>query len=273
MTVNNIPASCGLGPSQSAVQVSNSTICAFHYSTDFRPTVSAITPLSGKVNDILTIMGNGFSPDFEQNEVFLGSTPCLITEAQTSQLKCRVGLSLAGPQPVSVRVPSKGWSNATGNGNLAIVFDYQLTVSAISPDTGSLAGGTDVTITGDGFLVYNSSKPQETGTMLVNLGNQSCAVRWSNRSVILCMTTNSSASLVNVIVSVNTSKAGGVYNQQTGQLVGGYTYSPQSSPTLLSVFPVSGSGGGGTTLTLHGTLFPSDAASVKVKVTYSLHAC
>ncbi len=71
---------------------------------------------------------------------------------------------------------------------------YNMLLESISPNKGSLTGGTEVTIKGNGF--GNSIKDCS-----VLLGNATCNVKSINMSTIVCVTTGHVAANVTVNVS------------------------------------------------------------------------
>ena len=267
VTVNDIPASCNLGTGQNAIQATNATPCTFHYRKSERPAVYGISPMSGTIGTIVTITGDGFSTILSENVIMLGATPCVVTSATSSAIQCEVGQSLAGPQVLSVRVESKGTSNATADSDSPLIFMYTLSVTAVSPNSGSLAGGTNITITGDGFAVQPRGLATNEGLLEVKLGTHACRVLWSNRTTLECTTSSVNAGeTADVVVTLNGTSMNGKQYQQVSRLASAFSYSEQSSPKLTSVSPASGGGGGGTVLTLTGQRFSTTASDVTVTV-------
>jgi hypothetical protein len=95
------------------------------------------------------------------------------------------------------------------------------TVSAISPPTGTLAGGTAVTITGTGFL---------TGATVSLGGTAATGVTVVSGTSITAMTPANAAGVVDVVVT-NT-------DNQRGTLSGGYTYASSSTTSGISFVQV-----------------------------------
>jgi hypothetical protein len=118
------------------------------------------------------------------------------------------------------------------------------TVTSISPNTGSTAGGTSVTITGTNFVV---------GATVSIGGAPATNVTVSNSTSITAVTPAHSAGTVVVVVSNP--------DGQSGTLPGGFTYSapPAPAPTVAAVSPNSGPAAGGTAVTINGTNFVSGA--------------
>jgi len=117
------------------------------------------------------------------------------------------------------------------------------TVTSISPNTGTTAGGTLVTITGTNFVA---------GATVTIGGAAATNVNVANATTITAVTPAHAAGIVNVVVA----NPGG----QTGTLTGGFTYSaPAPAPTVTGVSPNSGPAAGGTSVTVTGTNFVAGA--------------
>ena len=140
----------------------------------------------------------------------------------------------AGVVPVTVTVG--GQSGGLTNGYTYVV---KPTVSSVSPNSGSVAGGTAVTITGTNFAAG------ATVTLLLAVASSIVVV---NSTTITATTPADSAGVVTVTVTV-----GG----QSGSLASAFTYIGQ--PTLSGVSPNSGPVAGGTAVTITGTNFAAGA--------------
>ena len=121
------------------------------------------------------------------------------------------------------------------------------TVAAISPASGSTAGGTAVTLTGTGF---------KTGATATVGGVPLTGVTVVSATQITGTTGAHAAGTVSVIVTNP--------DAQTGTLTNGYSYqtppsSPPSIPTVTLVDPDEGPTTGGTAVTVHGTNFRAGA--------------
>lgn len=166
------------------------------------PVVSGVSPALGAVGggQIVTITGSGF---IAGATVLIGSTSCAVSAVSSSSITCTSGASLAGLYSVTVTNPD------TQTGSRASSFRYidAPTVSAISPTSGTIAGGTSVTITGTNFF---------TGST-VSIGGSGCtSVTIISPTSITCVTPAQAAGTVSVDV-VNAFGA-------TGTLAGAYTY-------------------------------------------------
>ncbi len=118
------------------------------------------------------------------------------------------------------------------------------TVTSISPNSGTINGGTAVTITGTGFLA---------GATVSVGGTAATGVTVVNSTSITATTPAHAAGAVNVIVTNS--------DTQSGTLTQGFTYTTVSNPapTLTGISPASGAAAGGTAVTISGTGFQAGA--------------
>ncbi len=114
------------------------------------------------------------------------------------------------------------------------------TVSSVSPNSGSTAGGTAVTITGTNFV---------TGATVTFGASAATNVAVVNSTTITATTPVGSAGAVTVTVT----NPGG----QSGSLASAFTYI--APPTVGSVSPNNGPAAGGTAVTITGTNFATGA--------------
>jgi Domain of unknown function (DUF1929)/IPT/TIG domain/Glyoxal oxidase N-terminus len=120
------------------------------------------------------------------------------------------------------------------------------TVTSISPNSGTINGGTVVSITGTGFLAGAT----------VSLGTPATGVTVMNSTSITATTPAHSAGTVNVIVTNS--------DTQSGTLTQGFTFTAVSNPTptLTGISPASGTAAGGTAVTITGTGFLAGATVI-----------
>jgi len=116
------------------------------------------------------------------------------------------------------------------------------TVTAVSPASGSTAGGTSVTVTGTGF---------QSGAGLSFGGTPATGVTVNGGTSLTATTPSHAAGAVNVAL---TNPDG-----QTGTLAGGFTFT-NPPPSVTVVSPSSGSTAGGATVTVTGTGFLAGAS-------------
>jgi hypothetical protein len=199
------------------------------------PTVTGVAPASGSTagGTAITITGTNFVAGAT---VKFGGTAAInvaVVNATTITATTPAGTAAA----VSVTVAANGQS-----GSLAGAFTYlaPTAVSSVSPNNGSLAGGTAVTITGTNFAAGAT----------VTFGSTAAAnAAVVNATTITATTPASSAGAVTVTVTNN--------NGMSGSLAGAFTY--LAPPTVSSVSPNNGSLAGGTVVTITGTSFAAGA--------------
>ena len=124
-------------------------------------------------------------------------------------------------------------------------------VTSVSPSSGPIAGGQNVTVNGDQFTAqFNPTTPTVTfggvpATNVAVLGNNN----------ISCKTPAHTTAIVDVSVTT----AGG-----TGTGHNLYTFGSPVAPTVTAVDPPSGSSAGGTSVTITGTAFDEGVSSVTI---------
>ena len=85
---------------------------------------------------------------------------------ELSDTLIKVGISGGLPGLFSVNVRKGTDGNAIANPSTATDFTYEVSIDTISPTTGSISGGTLITITGKNFI------PTDTTESMVTIGNQ-----------------------------------------------------------------------------------------------------
>jgi hypothetical protein len=124
----------------------------------------------------------------------VGAAPCPLDAGRSTPptaLVCTLGPHVAGPVPVSVRVPG-----AVGFAAGAFNYTYPLLATSLTPATGSIQGGLEVVLTGAGFLP-TSPAPSPGATLRVLVGGY--------RATVLSATPTSISFLVPASVSAVTS--------------------------------------------------------------------
>lgn len=112
---------------------------------------SAATSVTVAGENTITITGTGFGTDAEKVTVFLdGKDICKITSNSDTEIKCVVPPGSQGTKEVTVEVDGKGLSNP-------FEISYELDLQGISVNSGSMMGGTEITLTGNGLNVNNAS--------------------------------------------------------------------------------------------------------------------
>ncbi|XP_068189914.1 fibrocystin-L-like [Antennarius striatus] len=206
--------------------------CGFEWSESSTPVVTGISPSQGSngLGTLLTVTGTGFN--HENASVFVGKAECHVEQFNATALVCRLGSSPAGAHPVLVSFPSVGGASYPSSGTLS--FTYQLIVSSFSPASGSIAGGTLLTVRGFGL--------GKTATVAV--GNAECTVVYVSETELRCKTPAGTAGsqAVTVMLENMTQTASGLF-----------TYDADLTPQISSMSPNATTVTGHRVLTIQGS--------------------
>nr|XP_039261251.1 fibrocystin-L-like [Styela clava] len=222
------------------------------------PTIDSISPSQGNSDNLITITGTGFSAVAGETTVTVGSAPCTVEGTTTAtEVTCKIGvdagLSVGLNQEVTVNVANKGSSRSDIRLLSARYFALTPSLSSVSPASGSLAGGTRLTITGGGL----------TGTSSVIIGSVACVIDESTRTYTSAQCVTAAAPAWSGDITHEVTENGAVMTAAcTGTC--SFQYSADATPTLSDVSPASGTGT--TVLTLTGAGFGTVAADVSVTV-------
>ncbi|KAK2095397.1 Fibrocystin-L [Saguinus oedipus] len=177
--VNGIPAKC-------------SGDCGFTWDSAITPLVLGTSPSQGSYEEgtILTIVGSGFSPSSAVT-VSVGPVGCYLLSVDEKEIKCQILNGSAGHAPVAVSIADVGLAQNVGGEEF--YFVYQSQISHIWPDSGSIAGGTLLTLSGFGF--------NENSKVLV--GNGTCNVIEGDLNRITCRTPKKTEGTVDISVTTN----------------------------------------------------------------------
>ncbi|MCF8170586.1 MAG: IPT/TIG domain-containing protein, partial [Methylotenera sp.] len=213
------------------------------------PTVTAVNPSSGSTagGTSVTITGTNLT---NASAVTLGGNACTPLSANTStSVTCTTPAGSAGTASVLVTTPG-------GTNSANTLFTYVTpvsapTVTAISPASGTTAGGSTVTITGTNL----------TNASAVTIGGNACTPLSANTATsVTCTTSAGSAGTASVLVTT----PGGTNSANTL-----FTYfTPVSAPTVTAISPTSGTTAGGISVTITGTNLTNASA-----VTVGGNAC
>uniref|UniRef100_A0A8B9H868 Polycystic kidney and hepatic disease 1 (autosomal recessive)-like 1 n=1 Tax=Astyanax mexicanus TaxID=7994 RepID=A0A8B9H868_ASTMX len=229
----------GVAVSIGAVISSCGGVCSYIYSSDLTPQISSVNPNTFLGNrTTVVVSGSGFASNLEDVKVFAGNTQLEVTEVADANITLSVEALPAGPQALKVVVMSRGL--ASGNAMLTSV-----PFATVSPTSGSLAGGTLLMFTGNGFVSGNTS---------VTLGTKPCSVVQVTPRTVQCVTQASTENVVQVSIQV----LGVRYPSLS------YNYSREQTPKITSVSPTTGPGG--TVITVSGSGFGSDPGLVSVNI-------
>ncbi|MFZ3005439.1 MAG: IPT/TIG domain-containing protein [Phenylobacterium sp.] len=191
------------------------------------PTVTAATPSAGPTAGGTSVVLTGTSLTGATAVKFGGVDATGFTVNSATQITATASAGAAGSVAIDVTTPG-------GTGTLAAGYTYVAapTLSSVSPNTGSDAGGATVTLTGTDFA----------GVVSVKFGGVDATSFTVNSATQITATTPAgSAGAVAVAVTA----AGGTISQ-----AGAYTY--VVAPAVSSLSPSTGATAGGTSVVLTG---------------------
>jgi sugar lactone lactonase YvrE len=217
---------------------------AYTYVAPQAPSISSLSPSSGPLAGAtrVTITGNELN---RVTKVLFGSVAAsnLTLNSDTSLTATAPAGTAAGAVDVQVTTPA-----GTSAASAADRFTYTPVVSSLSPASGPVAGGTQVTIKGSGF----SEATQ------VDFGSQpakSLSVNSSSSITAVSPAGSDSAGWVHVTVAAGGATSAGTDADQ-------FVY----APSITEIAPPSGPATGGTPVTIAGTGFESDGGVAFVEV-------
>jgi hypothetical protein len=242
-TVNNDGDITATAPAHSAGSVdvtvtgptgTSATGSSDRYAFDAPPTLTSINPTLGPAagGNTVVIRGTNF---VSGSTVKFGSTVSpLVTFVSSTQLKAKAPAHAVGT--VDIRVSTPGGTTPVVAAD-KYSFKPAPTVSSLSPNAGSTAGGNTITITGTNFVSGANVKFGSTSAT---------AVTFVSSTQLKAKAPAHGAGVVNVTVTTTT---GGTSATGNGSLYG------YGAPTVSSLSPNAGSAAGGHTITITGTNF------------------
>lgn len=236
---------------------SDSSRFAFAFWECSTPEVNQIAPVQGTGEDDIVLTGSGFGTTDCQNTVTLGGHPADVTGSSAGQVTVKLDPSEEVPAgkilPVKVRVGNRGNALITPLKETDRSFIALPYVSHLSPVSGSMAGGTELTISGGGFSLDTS----------VSVDGYVCDVTSVTYSTVIC-TTGASTGSAEVVVKSRV---------DNGQLLNAeckdtdtscvFMYTSQATPTVSSASPAQVDTPTAE-LTLTGSGFGTDPSNVTV---------
>ena len=154
ITTNGYPAVC---------QLENDGVCSFDYELDISPVISEVSPLSIDTMDPMsvTIAGENFGTTISDLEVTIGGQDCTVDKLNTN-ISCTLTGLPAGHNTVEVLV--KGIGKATSEQTIEGIPS----LDQLIPATGSIYGGTPITLSGHGFLADHT---------FIDINGNPCAIK------------------------------------------------------------------------------------------------
>ena len=244
-----------IGGCNETVTNGDSDVFSFIYSSCYTPTVSAIGPNTGTGGTTLDITGSGFSGEACAVEVAIGDHLCVVQTATETSLQCEVDgegeMDVGILQEVSVNIENLGYARVLPSVPLDRSFVLLPRVDTISISEGSLEGGTELVLTGDGFA----------STPVVLIGVSECVVNDYNYTTIRCTTSPNTEGVYEISVEVGDLGTPSQWSNPSE-----FSYSSSSTPVVDSFTPDSVSGES-TTMTFTGTFVSAiDTADVTITI-------
>ncbi|XP_072562121.1 PKHD1 like 1, tandem duplicate 1 [Paramormyrops kingsleyae] len=230
--INRIPSKC-------------SGDCGFEWLDSNTPKMTGISPSEGSyaLGTIITISGSGFAS--ENVTVLVGDVECSVLHLSSVMLTCKVGQASAGTHPVFLSFSSLG--NAQHIGRNSFNFTNQMGVSSISPSSGSIEGGTLLTVLGFGFAEG----------IVVMIGTRSCTVVSVFLEQLMCITPPGAAGTLPVSLQME----GG-----TVLLNESFTYDETLIPLMTDLWPRTVNVTGHQILTILGVKFQDQGNHSRVLI-------
>ena len=204
------------------------------------PVVTAISPASGTTagGTVVTVTGSNFTG--ATKVAFGGTAGTALTVVWATQLKITSPAKAAGAVDVQVTTPGGTSAAVTADKYTYVAPPPAPVVTAISPASGTTAGGTVVTVTGSNF----------TGATKVAFGGTAGTALTVVSATQLKITSPAKAAGA---VDVQVTTPGGTSAAVTADK---YTYvAPPPAPVVTAISPASGTTAGGTVVTVTGSNF------------------
>ena len=220
------------------------------------PAISSIVPTSGPSgggNSVL-ITGTDLSPPESTTAASFGATGATVSHVTNTSLVATAP-SGAGTVAVTVTVTLPGSDSATSTGVHNYVYVPAPTVTSVSPTSGPVSGGTDVTVTGTDFLpgarVFFG--PSD-GSSNLSADLPAIPTEWLSATSLLVTSPPGVVGATNVVV-VNPDSQYGVL---ASGAAGHFSYTG-TAPSVSSVVLSSGTSLGGVSVTVNGAGFLANA--------------
>ena len=252
-TTSNLQIQLGLTSESSAL---------FSYDSSSTPSISSISPsyASTIVKTQVTISGSGFGSDKSKvsvtlNNDKLGSYDCLITTVSPDTINCNINGGPRGSYKLSVYIEPQGYASFP---SISSTFDLVLKITSISPLSGSLNGGTLLTIQGQGF-----SSEKFFMTAFIGSQENKCSIQTSSSTSFTCLTSDSGSE--DPSEDFEFILYGRLTDRATCEMTGGdclFKWSQEATPVVTGASSTSGKAG--DSVFISGNGFGSDLNAVKV---------
>ncbi|KAK7898488.1 hypothetical protein WMY93_019341 [Mugilogobius chulae] len=212
--------------------------CSYEFSSTITPWVNKLSTYSISGPSNIEVLGVGFGNRSEDVYVTVGSEEAEVLTVADDNITIAVGALPAGGHRVKVIIRSKGLAHR----QFTVTSEAKAT---LSPEAGSVEGGTTLVFTGNGFAPGNTN---------VTVGGKPCIIQSLTPSELQCLSPPNSEGTAEVGILV--------FTQAYPAL--NFNYSADFTPVVSSVSPTTGPSG--TLITLTGSGFGSDQEQVLVSL-------
>ena len=188
--------------------------------------------------------GTGRTLTQTQNDTFA----CDDVTLSAGTIACVVPMMPAGTYAVDIDLAEQGWPLYQSTAGLQPVASHGLSVASLAPDSGSPYGGTNITITGQGFPAGSGAAAAQ---VLVD-GAPCLLLDAVSYTKIICQTPPSSSAAMSEDRTVDVEVLVG---GKTATAAGAFRYVATGVPAITSVTPTTMSAACGALLTITGTGF------------------
>ena len=156
--------------------------------------IDDISPTYGTSSTMITITGRNFNSDPDCLHPTIGDYPCIIQggvneDGLTSSFECTLDSTPEGAEPmaandhypVNVGQGEYGWSLINNIENTKRHYYFKASIHDIQPRVGSIGGGTEIVITGEGFVA---------GVTETTVDGFACTISSVTYDEITCTTTS-----------------------------------------------------------------------------------
>jgi len=209
---------------------------SFTFSSDYTPKVSSVMAYLAidSMSTSLILQGERFSNNMVNgNQVQIQNQNCTIAASNQTFIVCSFPALPASTYPFTLTVCNSSSNKCLGHAQIPVDFrniSIQGLLTKFFPSTGSIHGGTLVTLEGVGF--HRGTFPL---VLNITIGDSNCHVRSINYTSVTCLTSPQSAHIGGPQdVKVTVDGLNFLSNNIT------YTYLQEASPTVVTVSPNSG---------------------------------
>ena len=214
--------------------------CSFNFTAAATPLITSLLPTAISSTDAsLTISGANFGSSTADVRVAIGDVNLTVTSVTDNAVVCVIGDVVAGVQPVSLSIQSRGQANA-------MVITVHQSLTLVNPASGSVSGGTAISIDGFGFGENSTS---------VQLEGKACITVTVTPTTITCITPSTTSAHMAQVQVVSNAVVYATMN---------FAYSDLATPQITTLSNTSGYPG--DVLTISGAGFGTSAQNVNVTV-------